>query len=112
MAHIVKLWDEKDILQRLKADTVLIVQNCKTIPPMKKLIECHDILEMTIAIQNSFQVTFPDPLICDEGALLHLKFLVQEISIYYPREIPQPHFQNYAMKVSTLLRIFNLPKET
>ena len=110
MAQLVKLWDEKDLLVRLRDDTVLIVQNCLAVPPMKKLIECHDILDLTINIQLQFPTEFPDPPVCDEDALLHLKRLVQEVYIYHRAEVPMPHFISYESKVTTLLRIFRLPK--
>lgn len=110
MAHILKLWDEKDLLIRLRDDTVLIVQNCLAVPPMKKLIEVHDILDLTINIQNQFPTEFPDPPVCDEDAMMHMKRLVQEVYIYHRAEVPMPHFEVYESKIKTLLKIFRLPK--
>lgn len=110
MARIVKLWDEVDLLVKLKTDTLIIIQHCHSIPPVKKLVEAHDILDLSLEIIQKFPVQPPEPATCDEAALLHLDRLIKEVSIYYPQDIPQPKFEIYGMKIKTLLRIFNLPK--
>lgn len=111
MAELIKLWDELDLIKKLRKDTLLIVQNCQSIPPIKKLVECHDILDLTETIVKSFPTTPPEPPVCDEAALMHLRRLISEINLFYPKEIPQPHFLNFEMKILTLLRIFGLPKD-
>jgi len=110
MAHIVKLWDEEDLLIKLKSDTLIIIQNCQSIPPMKKLVEAHDILDLSLNIIQQFPVKPPEPATCDEAALMHLDRLIKEVAIYYPHDVPQPKFEIYGMKIKTLLRVFHLPK--
>lgn len=112
MAQLIKLWDEKDLLIKLRSDTLIIVQNCQSIPPIKKLIECHDILDLSIQIIEQFPTQKEDGIpVGDSDALLQLKRLVQEIFVYYPTDVPRPAFDTYEMKVKTLLRIFRLPRE-
>ena len=111
MAQLVKLWDELDLLDKLRQDTLLIIQNCQSVQPVKKLVECHEILDLTHTIILKFPVTPPDAPICDADALLHMKRLVQEINVFYPKDVPRPKFDTYQIKVQTLLRIFRLPRE-
>lgn len=111
MTNLVKLWDEKTLIANLQDDTLSLIRGCKTIPPIKKLIECYEILDLTLEIQNQFPTVWPDLPICDSDALIHLENLIRELAIYHRAELPHPDFDIYNYKIKHLLRLFQVPKE-
>ena len=110
MTDLVKLWDEKALLVKLKQDTLFLIQNATSMEPIKKLVQCYDILDLTLAIQHHFPTVWPELPECDPDALLQLRILTREIFIYHRADVP-PEFDLYTFKVKQLLRIFQVPKE-
>lgn len=110
MTELVKLWDEKVLLTNLKQDTLFLIQGSKSIEPIKKLVQCHEILDLTLAIQHHFPTVWPELPECDPDALLQLRILTRELFIYYRSELP-PEFDLYTFRVKQLLRVFQIPKE-
>jgi hypothetical protein len=111
MAQIVKLMDEKTILKDLKQDTMGLIRSCYKVEPVKKFVECYDILDLTLQIQEMYPTQFPKIPECDPSALLHLRTLTQELLVFYWIDLPHPDFGKYTIKVQSLLRLFRLPKE-
>lgn len=111
MSPIVKLFDEKLLLKSLQSDSLVIIRSCNTIDPIKILIECHDILKLTLDIQNKYPSEFPELPVFDEDALLYLKFLVKELSRKFHTEMPQPIFFKFNQDMLRLLIAFRVPKE-
>lgn len=111
MTQIVRLWDEKLLIGDLKQDTLNLIHGCKAVPPIKKFVECYDILDLTLAIQTKFPTVWPEIPICDADALLHLNTIVRELLIYHGPDIPHPDFDVYTYRVRRLLKIFQVPKE-
>lgn len=110
MAQLVKLWDEKELLIHLQSDTIVLIRDCKSIEPIKKFVECYDILKLTWSIQDKFPTEWPDTPECDEMALLQLKVLTQQLTTCHWPELPHPGFDVYSTKIIKLLRIFRVPK--
>lgn len=110
MGVILKLIDEQVLISDLKCDTVRLIKSCHQIEPVRRFVTCYDILDLTLEIQRKFPTEWPKIPLCDEGALLQLLSLTQELSVYHWRELPQPDFGKYRDKVNTLLRVFQLPK--
>jgi len=110
MALLIQLFDEKTLLTTLQSDTLEIIRDCKSIDPIKKLVECHEILRLTQDIQERFPRVMPEPPTCDEAALLHLKNLTQEIFVFYHPELPRPTFDTYTIKIKQLLWTFRIPR--
>jgi len=110
MARLVKLYDEKQLLLVLQADTLVLIQGCRTIEPVKRLVTCHEVLQLTFDIQLKYPREAPADLECDEGALLHLKTLTQELCVSYRMELPNPGFDSFSANIRKLLRVFRVPK--
>lgn len=111
MTRLIKLWDEKDLILKLKNDTLVLIRNATTIPPVKKLVEANEILDLTQRIMILFPSDFPDPPIGDEGALMRLREIAFELSVLHRFELPVDHTLMFDSKVKTLLKIYRLPKE-
>jgi hypothetical protein len=109
---VTKLWDEKTLIIGLETETLKLIHSCPQIEPVKKFVEIHDILHMTLMIQEKFPKLWPDLPECDEGALLYLKTLSHEIYVSYWPVLPQPDYDRYAGRLRTLLRVFQIPRET
>lgn len=110
MTRIIKLWDERDLICRLKNDTLLLIHASKTIQPIKKLVEASDILDLTLSINERFPTNPPDLPICDEAALLRLKQISAELYVYHRQEVPPDHLILFDDKVRTLLAVYRLPR--
>jgi hypothetical protein len=111
MTNIVRLFDEKNLLITLQQDTLGLIHGCSSVQPVKKFVECYEILHLTWDIQQKFPSIWPAIPECDAGALLHLKTLTRELLIFHGPEIPHPDFDFYTIKINNLLRIFRVPKE-
>lgn len=111
MARLVKLFNEKQLLLNLQADTLILIRDCRSIEPIKKFVECHEILKLTWDIQERFPKVWPEPPECDEHALLHLRFLTQELFVGFSPELPRPGFDLYDKNVRILLRVFGVPRK-
>lgn len=110
MARLVKLFDERQLLVNMQADTLILIRDCHSIEPIKKFVQCHEILNLTWAIQEKYPRIWPDSPECDESALLHLRILTQELVIGYGAELPRPGFDSFDLNVRRLLRVFGVPK--
>lgn len=109
---LVKLHDEKLLLTELKTETVRLIHVCQHVDPIKKLIECHDILKLTFEINEKFPVLPPAPPQCDEPALLHLKMLTRELFVYHRLDFRPPSvFLNYTDKILRLLMVYQIPRK-
>jgi len=102
-----KLYDEGTLVTALQTETIFLIQNCPEIPPIKKLVECHDILKLTFEIYTKYPA---DPPACDEGALIYLKNLTRELSVYHWAILPKPEFPSYRDKILRLLTVFQVPR--
>jgi hypothetical protein len=109
--QLVKLFDEKHLLGLLKADSMGLIRACFDIGAIKKLVQCHDILDLTLEVQERFPKKFPEPPECDQDALLYLKQITQEINVWHGKEVPRPHFDLFDINVRKLLRVFRVPRE-
>jgi hypothetical protein len=107
---VTKLWDEKTLIVGLETDTLKMIRSCPEIDPVKKFLEIHEILHMTLLIQEKFPKIWPDLPECDEGALMHLKTLSHEIYVSFWPVLPQPDYDQYAGRLRTLLRVFQIPR--
>jgi hypothetical protein len=106
MGGLIRLWDESKLLFDLRDRTIVIIRGCQEIGPIKKLVECHDILDMTIDIQKRFPTEFPDTPEYDVGAMNRLKHLTSEIFVWYSPTLPQPDFEIYSLGVHRLIHSF------
>lgn len=109
---VVRLTNESDLLADLRANTILLINSCQRFEPIKKLVECHEILDLTLGINKKFPRIGPHvPPECDEGALLQLRTLTLELSSFYSSWLPKPDFSpNYVGKVKQLLWLYKVPK--
>lgn len=110
MAHLVKLFNEKQLLVDLQAETLIMIRDCHSIEPIKRFVQCYDILRLTWDIQEKHPKPWPD-LECDESALLYLRTLTQELVICYGPELPRPGFDLFDTNVRRLLRVFGVPRK-
>ena len=110
MTHIVRLYDEQKLLVDLQGQTLQMIHGCKRVEPVKKLVECHDILVLTQTIHEKFPNQYPDLPECDVQALLHLKHLMRELLVYHGPYIPHPDFEYYHGRVECLFRVFAIPR--
>lgn len=106
---VLKLYDENRALTELKTDTIKLIRGCQIIEPIKKLVESHDILELTLEINQKFPTTPPDLPVCDEGALIHLKMVIRELFVYHRLDLPNPEFYHYCEKILRLLNWYQIP---
>lgn len=99
------LGHEKKLLVELKGDTLRIIKSCDEVEPIKKLVLCHDIISLTIDINDRFPKRDPNaPLICDVDALKQLRKTTSELFVYYGSMLPMPDFSPvYINKVDRLL---------
>ena len=111
MARLVKIFDEKQLLVNLQADTLILIRDCQTIQPIKIFVQCHDILRLTWDIQLKYPREYPEDPECDETALLYLRVLTQELFIGHGAELPKPGFDHYEQNIRRLLRVFRVPKK-
>ena len=112
MTPVIKLWDERTLLVGLQDETLRMIHSCPAVEPVKKFVEVFDILQMTLVIYEKFPTTWPELPECDVGALLHLKTLSHEIFVSYWPVLPRPAYDEYAQRLRTLLRVFQVPRET
>lgn len=110
MTQLVKLYDERSLLVDLQGRTLSMVHGCTAMDPVKKFVECYDILDLTLSIRDRFPTEFPTLPVCDEDSLLHLKHLTRELLVYHGPYLPHPDFEIYTNRVEILLRIFAIPR--
>lgn len=53
-AVILKMFDEVEILKELKDDTITLIHSTSSIKPIKKLIEVHELIDLSLVIESSF----------------------------------------------------------
>lgn len=106
MSSIIRLWDEKTLLSGLQTDTLRMIQGCRAIPPVKKFCEAYDILGLQLEIQIQFPRIYPEIPEVDRDALIHLKQIVAELTVYHGHEVPMPDFMGYRDQVYVLVRLF------
>lgn len=111
MAQLVKLFDEKLLLVNLQADALILIRDCNSIEPIKKFVECYDILKLTWTIQEKFPREYPAAPECDEPALMHLKRITQELFVCHGPELPRPGFDSFDYNIRRLLVVFRVPRE-
>ncbi len=107
MGNLIQLWNEQKLLFDLRDNTITIIRGCPEIGPIKKLVECHDILDITIDIQKRFPREFPDTPEYDVGAINRLKHLTGEIFVWWGPILPQPDYEIYSLGVRRLVRSFS-----
>lgn len=110
MAQLVKLFNEKQLLVDLQAESLILIRTCNSIEPIKRFVQCYDILRLTWDIQEKHPKVWPD-LECDEAALLYLRTLTRELIIGYGPELPRPGFDSFDTNVRRLLRVFGVPRK-
>ena len=105
-----RLGHEKQLLVELKDDTIRIIKSCNDAAPIKKLIICHDIIDLTLDINGRFPKKKEDaPLICDVDALRDLRKTTSELFVYHGALLPVPDFSPvYITKVDRLLWFYGL----
>ncbi len=108
---IIRLRDEKDLIIRLKRDTLTLIHVSPQIEPIKKLVEASEILDLTLDINQRFPTTPPDIPIGDEPALMRLRQIGIELYLFHRQEIPAQHLELYADKITALLALFRLPRD-
>lgn len=111
MTRLIRLWDEKDLIIKLKSDALIIIHAATTIQPVKKLVEATDILDLTLLLNEKYPTAPPDLPVGDEGALLRLREISFELYCYHRNEVPVDHVIMWDGKIKTLLAIYRLPKE-
>lgn len=111
MTRLIKLWDEKDLIIRLQGDTLILIHAARSIQPVKKLVEASEILDMTLWLNQKYPTEPPDLPVGDEGALLRLREISFELSVYHRQDIPVDHVMMFGDKIKTLLALYRLPKE-
>jgi hypothetical protein len=111
MSRLVKLFDEKQLLVSLQADALILIRDCNSIEPIKKFVECYDILKLTWTIQEKFPREHPNAPECDEPALMHLKRITQELFVFHGQEVPRPGFDSFDLQIRRLLMVFRVPRE-
>ena len=107
---VVRLYCEKDLLSDLQGRTLKLIHGCQTVEPVKKLVECHEILVLTQTIHEKFPRVYPELPECDIQALLQLKHLLRELLVYHGPYIPHPDFELYHGRVECLFRVFAIPR--
>jgi hypothetical protein len=111
MAQIVKFLNEMVILTGLKQDTMKLIRACEKVEPVKKFVQCYDIIDLTLQIQEMYPKEFPALPECDQGALLDLRRISQELLVYHWIDLPHPDISHYTLKVNSLLQAFFVPRE-
>lgn len=106
---VIRLFDEKQLIYGLQGQTIEMIRGCIAVPPVRKFIECYDILDLTRDIYERFPTETLEMPVCDQGALLRLRTLTGELMVFHGPEIPQPDFFHYRSDVLKLLRCFGIP---
>ena len=107
---LLRLYKEDKLLAELQGDTVQLIHHCHSMQPIKKLVQCFDILELTLKIAYKFPTVIPDLPQCDEGALRELQLLLGELAVYHHIDLPSPEFPRYNSKVKRLLQVYAIPR--
>ena len=106
---VLHLEREKRLLIELKDDTIRIIKSCNDVEPIKKLVLCHEILDLTLDIKERFKKIEGLPPPCDEDALKSLKKTTLELRVFYWHLLPIPDFSPYyTNKVDDLLALYGL----
>jgi hypothetical protein len=80
--NVIKLYNEVDIMLGLKADTITLIHHTQEIKPVKKLVEVHEIIDLSLAVQQLFK-DYKDAPIWDLPALKDLNHIRCELMVYY-----------------------------
>jgi hypothetical protein len=83
--EVIKLHDEKMLLEDLILDTFRMVKRTQTLAPVRKLIEIHDILNLNASLLAQYQsseLTF-DEIWLDVPTIKHLNHLRCELMVYH-----------------------------
>ena len=110
---LIRLGTETELLEGLKIRTLGLIRACPEIAVVKKFVECHDILDLTLSIHQRFPPKdLRRPPECDESALLRLKTVTQELNVMHSRWLPAPEFNpQYVSMVRKLLWLYRLPRD-
>lgn len=101
---------EKLLLVELKKDTIRLIKSCDNAEPIRRLLTCHDIIHLTLDINNRFPAKGENaPLICDVDALRDLRKVTSELAVCWWQFLPIPDFSPlYVSKVDRLLGFYGL----
>lgn len=83
--EVIKLHDEKMLLEDLILDTFRMIKRTQTLAPVRKLIEIHDILNLNASLLAQYQsseLTF-DEIWLDVPTIKHLNHLRCELMVYH-----------------------------
>ena len=102
---------EKQLLLELKRDTIRLIKSCDNAEPIRRLLTCHDIIHLTLDINNRFPSKGENtPLICDVDALKDLRKVTADLAVCWWQFLPIPDFSPlYISKVDRLLGFYGLP---
>ena len=111
MTRVIKLRDEVGLITELARDTVDLIHRTDRIKAIKKLVEAHEILTLSLEIERRFP-EFKDSPPWDQAALRDLDGIRIELMLHWLESFdPRQLLPRYYDKVGTLFRILNLRLE-
>lgn len=101
---IIYMHNEIDILTKAKNDSITLTHYTVVVPAIKKFINAHDILSMTIHVFENYKTLTPE-------AVLDIDTIQRELLVYHINDVKPPKMlEKYCsdlMKIIRLIRLYN-----
>lgn len=108
MDAVVKLFDEVQMMQELRLDTVKLIHSTASIKPIKKLVEVHELIELNLLIEQRFS-DYKDFPPWDYKVMKDLNLLRSELVVFHrPDFNPADRLDSFSRKMVTLFRLMEL----
>ena len=92
---------ERQLVTKLKGDTVSLIHCTTNIPAIKKLTQAHEILDMNEVIYDKYSK--PDEVCWDIASIQDLKTIGHELMVYYHTDFnPSEKVISYSNGLSSL----------
>jgi len=104
MGRVVKLFDDRELLSSLAKETVSIIHLTDEIPAIKKLLEVHHILSLSLELLEAFPDQF-SPFYWHLPAINDLERLNRELLTYHRAHFkPVSRFDEFSAQLAKLVR--------
>lgn len=103
--QVVKLFDEVRMMHELRSDTLSLIHSTTSIKPIKKLVEVHDILDITLMIEAHFS-DYRDNPPWDVSLLRDMNSIRAELIVFHRPEFnPVSRLDTFSAKMLSLFHV-------
>ncbi len=101
---VLKLFDEVEVLKELRDDTVTLIHSTSSIKPIKKLIEVHELLDLSLVIESAFSDFKGSPPL-DPVLLKDMNAIRAELVVFHRLDFrPVTKIDAFSAKMVSLFR--------